>query len=254
MPWSTAFACCTLLLCLTALAPPTAAAQAERTGVSAARPAANGRAWTALSPAQRQVLEPLKDDWALIDGVRQQKWLELAVRYPRMSSEEQERVQERMAAWSRMSSKERGVARQQFQSFRLIDAEELRSSWDAYQSLAPEDRERLLEKAREQAPKASTTARTARPNAPTSPVKSSIVQTPPPPSTPLVSSTTVRAAPGATTSVITMTATPPRHQQVGLPKLAAQPGFVDSKTLLPKRGPQGAAVLSEPAASTPSRP
>ena len=252
MPWSTAFACCALLLCLTVLTPPNAAAQTERAG--ATRPASNGRAWTALSPAQRQVLAPLQEDWALIDGVRQQKWLELAVRYPRMSSDEQERVQERMAAWSRLSPQERGVARQQFQSFRLIDAEELRSSWDAYQSLAPEDRERLLEKAREQAPTPTPAARAARPTTATSSVKSSIVQTSPLPSTPLVSPTVVRAAPGATTSVITKTATPPRHQQVGLPKLAAQPGFVDSKTLLPKRGPQGAAVLSDLAASAPSRP
>jgi hypothetical protein len=34
---------------------------------------------------------------------------------------------------------------------------------------------------------------------------------------------------------------PPVHTQAGLPKLAATPNFVDPATLLPKRGPQGAA-------------
>jgi hypothetical protein len=32
------------------------------------------------------------------------------------------------------------------------------------------------------------------------------------------------------------------HQQAGLPKVAAMPGFVDSATLLPTRGAQGAAA------------
>jgi hypothetical protein len=34
------------------------------------------------------------------------------------------------------------------------------------------------------------------------------------------------------------------HQQVGLPKVAATPGFVDAETLLPQRGAQGAAARS----------
>jgi hypothetical protein len=52
----------------------------------------------------------------------------------------------------------------------------------------------------------------------------------------------VRRGVGASTNLVSKPATPPLHQQAGLPKVAATPGFVDSATLLPQRGAQGAAV------------
>ncbi|TXC65911.1 hypothetical protein FSC37_07780 [Piscinibacter aquaticus] len=60
----------------------------------------------------------------------------------------------------------------------------------------------------------------------------------------------MQAAPGATTSLISKRPTPPAHQQPGLPKIAASPGFVDKQTLLPQRGAQGAAAVP---AQSPSR-
>ncbi|MFO1275730.1 MAG: hypothetical protein U1F21_06850 [Sphaerotilus natans] len=57
---------------------------------------------------------------------------------------------------------------------------------------------------------------------------------------------TVQAGPGASTRPIGRSAPmPPRHQPVGLPKIAATPGFVDSTTLLPSRGPQGAHAVAD---------
>ena len=67
-----------------------------------------------------------------------------------------------------------------------------------------------------------------------------------------VNSMALQAQPGATTTSIAKRPTPPAHQQTGLPKIAASPGFVDKSTLLPKRGPQGAATRSA-AASEPTR-
>jgi hypothetical protein len=64
-----------------------------------------------------------------------------------------------------------------------------------------------------------------------------------------VAPTVVQASPGATTTLVTRQPTPPAHQQAGMPKIAATPGFVDSNTLLPKRGPQGAGVRSAGSAS-----
>ena len=52
----------------------------------------------------------------------------------------------------------------------------------------------------------------------------------------------MQAKPGATTTPLSARPSPPLHQQAGLPKVAATPGFVDSKTLLPQRGAQGAAT------------
>jgi hypothetical protein len=62
----------------------------------------------------------------------------------------------------------------------------------------------------------------------------------------------VQATPGATTTTMSVRAVPPAHNQPGLPKIAATPGFVDPATLLPQRGPQGAAVRA--AASTEAGP
>ena len=62
----------------------------------------------------------------------------------------------------------------------------------------------------------------------------------------------VQASPGATTTLVTRQPAPPSHQQAGMPKITATPGFVDSNTLLPKRGPQGAGM--RPAASAPPPP
>ena len=70
-----------------------------------------------------------------------------------------------------------------------------------------------------------------------------------PPARP-VGPTVVQRGSGATTNLVSKPTTPPLHQQAGLPKVAATPGFVDSATLLPKRGAQGAAVRA-PAAAEP---
>ena len=67
-----------------------------------------------------------------------------------------------------------------------------------------------------------------------------------------VAPTVVQAQPGATTTLISKRPAPPAHQQTGLPKIAATPGFVDKSTLLPQRGPQGAATRSAAASEAQS--
>ena len=75
-----------------------------------------------------------------------------------------------------------------------------------------------------------------------------------------VAPTLVQAGPGATTTPITRRPMPPAHQQSGMPKIAATPEFVNRSTLLPKRGPQAAAVTPASAVAPvapvalPSRP
>ena len=49
-----------------------------------------------------------------------------------------------------------------------------------------------------------------------------------------VAPTVVQTRPGATTRLLTKPGEQPSHQQAGLPKIAATPGFVDSTTLLPQ--------------------
>jgi hypothetical protein len=59
-----------------------------------------------------------------------------------------------------------------------------------------------------------------------------------------VAPTVVQARPGASTNLVSKQPTPPLQLQTGLPKITATPGFVDSQTLLPRRGPQGAAAVA----------
>jgi hypothetical protein len=66
-----------------------------------------------------------------------------------------------------------------------------------------------------------------------------------------VAPTVVQAQPGVSTTLMSRRPTPPAHQQTGLPKIAATPGFVDKSTLLPQRGPQAAATRSPAGASAP---
>ena len=222
-----------LVLAVGALAP--AASQPTRASSPASRQ--GGPSWSSLTPAQRGALAPLERDWSTIDPGRKQKWLEIAARMPAMPVEERNRMQARMHEWAAMSGQERGQARLQYQESRQISPQERQRRWEAYQALSPEERRALAERARP----AGTEARGQ--TAPISSRKSNIV--PDPEQTArrrAVGPTVVQAKPGATTTLITRRPSPPPHQQVGLPKIAATPDFVDRTTLLPQKGPQGAAA------------
>ena len=130
---------------------------------------------------------------------------------------------------------------------------------DTVQALPADERSRLAVRAAGEANPAAASAVAAdarrgtraerlRDGAPQ--VKSNIVATPAPAPAPrAVAPTIVQAQTGATTTLMSRRPAPPSHQQVGLPKIAATPEFVDSATLLPQRGAQGAGVRVAPAAS-----
>lgn len=213
--------------------------------------AADSTDWALLTPAQQKALAPLSRDWSGIETPRRSKWLEVASKFPTMPKEEQARVQARMADWARMTPTERSRARLQFQEVKQVPVNERQAKWEAYQALPEEQRHALAQTAKRSA-KAASAPSVAVKTASASPEgKRNLVQASTPTPVRAVTPTAQQAKPGATTT--TMTARPqlPAHQQAGLPKIAATPGFVDPSTLLPKRGPQGAAVR---AASSPSEP
>ncbi len=210
-----------------------------------------GPVWASLTAQQQQVLAPLKKDWAQIEAHRRLKWLEVAARYPKLPAGEQERLQARMTEWARMTPAQRSTARQQFQEVRNLPDEERQARWAAYQALAPEERARLAQKAKPAARAAAAAdAASGAPANIQANKKRNIVRAPGPTPTRAVTPGVQQARPGATTTPITARAAPPAHHQTGLPKIAATPGFVDKTTLLPQRGPQGAAVS---AASAPAK-
>ncbi|MFZ2649175.1 MAG: DUF3106 domain-containing protein [Burkholderiaceae bacterium] len=224
----------------------------------AGRPASESEPrWQDLSPAHRSVLKPLERQWPAFEGVRKQKWLAIATKYPSMSTQEQARIQARMADWAKLSPMERGVARQQFQAAKRVAPQDRPAQWEAYQALPPEQKRKLA--ARAAAPAASAgqqrAAATERASGKAGAAQGKLNIVPNPAHAPQptpIPSAALQAQPGATTTSIAKRASPPMHQQPGLPKISASPGFVDKTTLLPRRGPQGAATRST-AASEPNR-
>lgn len=219
---------------------------------AAVHAAEQGQQWAALSPAQQQVLAPLQREWGSIDAGQRDKWIEVAGKFPKMPAEERRRLQARMSEWARMSPTQRAAARQQFQEVKQVPAEERQERWNAYQALSPEERGQLAQRAKpaaRMARAASAAQPRGTPESDTS--KRNIVGAPGAAPARVVAPTVVQARPGATTTTMTTRATPPLHHQAGLPKIAATPGFVDPATLLPQRGPQGAAVRAAPPAERP---
>ena len=212
-----------------------------------------GIRWSKLKPSQREALKPLEKDWATIDAPRKQKWVQIADRMPNMPPDERARVQARMTEWARMTPEQRGEARLRYEESRQLPPEDRRSRWAAYQALSPEEKRELAARADARSRPAShptpnhgadgTAQRAVEP----AQAKSNIVPNPAFAAPPRpVAPTVVQAAPGATTTLITRRPAPPPHQQTGVPKVAATPEFVNRTTLLPKRGPQGAAVRPVP--------
>ncbi len=201
-----------------------------------------------------------------MDRSSKQKWLELSARFPMLTRAEQARVQERMGDWTRLTPSQRGEARMNYQEAQQLPAQDRQARWKTYDALPPEQKQQLAARAasaNEAARKGnangarsdSKSDRTGRDTGPQA--KSNIVPNPAfasPPRT--VGPTVVQARPGATTTLITKRPAPPGHQQTGLPKIAGTPEFVNEATLLPQRGPQGAATRAAEmpaAASVPPR-
>lgn len=210
--------------------------------------AESGPAWAQLTAAQRRALAPLQQDWPSIDATGKERWLSVAARFPKMSQAERQRVQERMAAWTQMTPSDRARARLQFQQALQFSPEDRQARWEAYQALPDDQRKQLAERAKP--PKRGPARARDDDDDEDGKPKRNIVATPRPQTPKPVAPAVIQAAPGATTTLITTKPSSPAHHQSGMPKIIATDGFVNPVTLLPSRGPQGAAVRSQ-AASEP---
>src|SRR4051812_39505256 len=76
--------------------------------------------WSELTPAQQQILGPLKPEWDNFDSTRRKKWVEVAGRYPKMKPEEQQRLQKRMTEWVKLTPQERRAAREKYQTLQKL--------------------------------------------------------------------------------------------------------------------------------------
>jgi len=240
------------------MAAPAVPAQAgvQGSGLDAER----GPNWKSLSASQQSALKPLERDWRGIGADHKEKWLEIAAQFPAMSVDERKRVQARMSEWAAMTPQQRGAARFQFKQAQQLAPSNRQARWEAYQALPAEEKKQLASRAEPPASTGSALRRsrsTPKDGEASSGVqpKSNVVAAPdvgrPVRS---VAPTLVQAPTGATTTLISKRPAPPVHEQAGLPKITASPNFVNPSTLLPRRGPQGAAVIAASASAPPARP
>lgn len=240
--------------CLAAvfLMPAPCSAQRAVAASAAAALSEEGTRWNDLAPAQKAALKPLERDWRSHSAAAKRKWIDVAQRLPRLAPAEQSRVQARMAEWAAMTPAQRVQARLQFKEAEQVAPKGRREQWEAYQALSADRRRELARPP----PRGADKPRSDH-GAPDSAgqQKSNIVPNPALAARPkAVAPVVVRAAPGATTTLMSKQPSPPAHQQAGLPKIVGSPNFVDPLTLLPRRGPQGAAVTAATASAPLPRP
>ena len=101
--------------------------------------------WESLKPTQQQILAPLEDDWDYMLPDSRKKWIQVANIYPKMSEQDQQRLQSRMTGWSKLSQKERRLARENYLSSLKFPAEKKAEAWTAYQKLSDEQKKKLAE-------------------------------------------------------------------------------------------------------------
>lgn len=111
--------------------------------------------WEGLKPAQQKILAPLESDWDYMLPDSRRKWIQVANIYPKMSLQDQERLQSRMSSWSNLSQKERRIARENYLSSLKFPAEKKAEAWTAYQKLTDEQKKKLAESEAKKKPTAA---------------------------------------------------------------------------------------------------
>ena len=119
------------------------AAQPLKPGLGAAHKGGDKPLWRSLTPAQQEALQPLQAEWDQMDGVRKQKWLQLASRFSAMKPEEQMRVQERMREWAKLTPEQRELARETYNRTRKIAPDQKTATWESYQQLPDAQKQKL---------------------------------------------------------------------------------------------------------------
>jgi len=112
--------------------------------------------WESLKPAQQQILAPLESDWDYMLPDSRRKWIQVANIYPKMSTQDQERLQSRMTSWSNLSQKERRIARENYLASLKFPIEKKAEAWTAYQKLSDEQKKKLAESATKKKPTAAS--------------------------------------------------------------------------------------------------
>ncbi|WP_295960327.1 DUF3106 domain-containing protein [Rhodoferax sp.] len=112
--------------------------------------------WKELTPAQQQALKPLATHWNNISEQQKRKWLALSVNFEKMSPTMQTVLQERMLDWGALSGTQRSQARLNFAEAKRLSPAEKQAKWEAYQTLDPEEKAKLVKQVQKKLAGAAT--------------------------------------------------------------------------------------------------
>jgi hypothetical protein len=78
-----------------------------------------------------------------MEVAQKRKWIALAANYPTLGPTEQTKLHSRMTEWVSLSNKEREQARLNFAKSKQLTSVEKTATWQAYQALTPEEKQKL---------------------------------------------------------------------------------------------------------------
>lgn len=104
-------------------------------------------AWSQLSTAQHQALQPLAASWPSLSEDQKKKWIALSHNYAKLSPTDQQKLHQRMADWAALTPKQRTLARLNFSQTQQVTPEDRAERWEIYQSLTPDQKKALAESA-----------------------------------------------------------------------------------------------------------
>jgi hypothetical protein len=156
--------------------------------------------WQDLSPSQQQSLKPLAEKWNTLGETQKRKWITIAATYPKLAPPEQEKLHSRMTEWVSLTQQQRVQARLNFAESKKLTPTQKTATWNAYQALSPEEKQKLAR------------------SAPPKPVGA-----------------TAAAKPVSPQKLATVPVSKPTAKQA--PKMAAAGHSLDKNTLLPQHKP-----------------
>ena len=99
--------------------------------------------WQDLTPAQQISLQPLAANWNALEEAHKRKWLAVAMNYPHLAPGEQAKIHSRMTEWVSLNQRQRTQARLNFAQSKQLTPSQKTATWQAYQALSPEEKQKL---------------------------------------------------------------------------------------------------------------
>lgn len=119
--------------------------------------------WKDLTAEQQNSLTPLASNWSSLSRERKRKWLELSKNYPTLPPAEQARLHGRMIEWVSLSQQQRAQARLNYAETKQLTPAQKTATWQAYQALSSEEKQKLASKARGKTPGVAAAVKPASP-------------------------------------------------------------------------------------------